>query len=182
MPPQTDSPGLARVAGEEFARYFRHLGDRVEKAALAIPEDRLWTKPFAFGNSIGHLVLHLTGNLNHYVGALVAGTGYVRDRDHEFTDAEKYPRDEVLARFREAVDLVIRTVESQDEADFIDARGRPEADPDAARPVPRLCGPHEQSHRPDELPGPGARVHHEGAAGLVAARTRDVRAGSSVSA
>ena len=115
MPPQTDSPGLARVAGEEFARYFRHLGGRVEKAAMAIPEDQLWTKPFAFGNSIGHLVLHLTGNLNHYVGALVAGTGYVRDREHEFTDAEKYPRDEVLARFREAVDLVIRTVESQSE-------------------------------------------------------------------
>ncbi len=53
---------------------------------MAIPEDQLWTKPFAFGNSIGHLVLHLTGNLNHYVGALVAGTGYVRDREHEFTD------------------------------------------------------------------------------------------------
>jgi uncharacterized damage-inducible protein DinB len=118
MPPQTDSPGLARVAGEEFARYFRHLGGRVEKAALAIPEDQLWTRPFAFGNSIGHLVLHLTGNLNHYVGALVAGTGYVRDREHEFIDPEKYPRDEVLARFREAVDLVTRTVESQGEADF----------------------------------------------------------------
>ena len=61
-------------------------------------------------------MLHLTGNLNHYVGALVAGTGYVRDREHEFIDPAKYPRDEVLARFREAVDLVIRTVESQDEA------------------------------------------------------------------
>jgi uncharacterized damage-inducible protein DinB len=116
MPPQTDSTGLAGVAAEEFARYFRHLGERVEKAATAIPEDRFWTKPFSFGNSIGHLVLHLTGNLNHYIGALVAGTGYVRHREHEFTDPEKYPRDEVLAKFREAVDLVVRTVESQDEA------------------------------------------------------------------
>jgi uncharacterized damage-inducible protein DinB len=118
MLPQTDSPGLARVVGEEFARYFRHLGGRVEKAAMAMPEDQLWTMPFAFGNSIGHLVLHLTGNLNHYVGALIAGSGYVRDREHEFTDSERYSRDEVLARFREAVDLVLRTVESQDEADF----------------------------------------------------------------
>jgi uncharacterized damage-inducible protein DinB len=116
MPPQTDSPGLARVAREEFARYFRHLGDRVEKAAMAVPEDRLWAKPFAFGNSIGHLVLHLTGNLNHYIGALVAGTGYVRHREHEFTDPEMYPREELLARFREAVDLVVRTIESQDDA------------------------------------------------------------------
>ncbi len=145
MPPQTDSPGLARVVSEEFARYFHHLGSRVEKATLAIPEDLLWTKPFAIGNSIGHLVLHLTGNLNHYVGALVAGTGYVRDRDHEFTDAEKYPRDEVLARFREAVDLVIRTVESQDEADF--------ATPvDAQKPIQTrlglflVCAAHMNNH------------------------------------
>ena len=119
MPSNTESPALARVVGEEFARYFRHLGERVEKAAMAIPEDQLWTKPFAFGNSIGHLVLHLTGNLNHYVGALVAGTGYVRHREHEFIDPAKYPRDEILAKFREAVDLVIRTVETQDEASLM---------------------------------------------------------------
>jgi uncharacterized damage-inducible protein DinB len=116
MPPQTDSNGLTGIATEEFGRYFHHLGERVEKAATAIPEDRFWTKPFAFGNSIGHLVLHLTGNLNHYIGSLVAGTGYVRHREHEFTDPEKHPRAEVLAKFREAVDLVTRTVRSQDEA------------------------------------------------------------------
>jgi uncharacterized damage-inducible protein DinB len=116
MPPTTDPPALARVAAEEFVRYFRHLADRVEKAATAVPEDRIWEKPFAFGNSIGHLVLHLTGNLNHYVGALVAGTGYVRHREHEFTDPATYPRVEVFAKFREAVDLVVRTIETQDEA------------------------------------------------------------------
>ena len=35
----------------------------------SVAEEQLWTKPFPFGNSIGHLVLHLTGNLNHYIGA-----------------------------------------------------------------------------------------------------------------
>jgi uncharacterized damage-inducible protein DinB len=116
MTPQTNPDGLARTTTEEFARYFRHLGERVEKAATAIPEERFWTKPFAFGNSVGHLVLHLTGNLNHYIGALVAGTGYVRHREHEFTDPDTHPRDQVLSAFREAVDLVVRTVQSQDEA------------------------------------------------------------------
>jgi hypothetical protein len=66
-------------------------------------------------------VLHLTGNLNHYIGALIAGTGYVRHREHEFTDPERYPRAEVLAGFREAVDLVIRTLESQGESDLMTA-------------------------------------------------------------
>jgi uncharacterized damage-inducible protein DinB len=116
MSPQTDATTLAIVAAQEFARYFRHLADRVEKAATAIPEERLWEKPFTFGNSIGHLVVHLTGNLNHYVGALVAGTGYVRHREEEFTDPSRPPRSELLGRFREAVELTIRTIEAQDDA------------------------------------------------------------------
>ncbi len=116
---QNNDPGtLAQITSEEFARYFRHLAGRAERAVLAVPEDRLWTKPFAFGNSIGHLVLHLTGNLNHYIGAIVAGTGYVRHREHEFTDTEKHPRDQLLANFRKAVDQVVQTLEFQDEAGF----------------------------------------------------------------
>ena len=115
MPPQTDPSGLASVVADEFTRYFRHLGERVEKAAMSVPEDRFWEKPFPFGNSIGHLVLHLTGNLNHYVGARIAGSGYVRHREHEFTDPVSHPRDEVLARFREAIEMVVRTIESQGE-------------------------------------------------------------------
>jgi hypothetical protein len=37
--------------------------------------------------SAGHLPLHLTGNLNYYIGAQIAATGYVRDRDREFTES-----------------------------------------------------------------------------------------------
>jgi Protein of unknown function (DUF1572) len=115
---EMESEELARLTADEFVRYFRHLAARVERAALAVPEDRLWTRPFPFGNSIGHLILHLTGNLNHYIGAIIADTGYVRHRDHEFTDTEEHPRDAVLASFQQAVDMVVRTLESQDGASF----------------------------------------------------------------
>src|ERR1035438_8979285 len=101
---QTSATGdseLARTTTDEFARYFRHLADRVDKAARSVTEEQLWIKPFPFGNSIGHLVLHLTGNLNHYIGSLVAGSDYVRHREHEFTDPVRYPLDELLARFHQ---------------------------------------------------------------------------------
>jgi uncharacterized damage-inducible protein DinB len=107
---------LARTTSDEFTRYFRHLADRVDKAARSVPENLFWVKPFSFGNSIGHLVLHLTGNLNHYIGSLVAGTGYTRHREHEFTDPTRHPREEVLARFHQAIDLVAQTLSSQDES------------------------------------------------------------------
>jgi hypothetical protein len=35
-------------------------------------------------NSSGNLVLHLIGGLNHFIGATLAHTGYIRDRDQEF--------------------------------------------------------------------------------------------------
>ena len=101
---------------EEFVRYFEHLAGRVERAARSLPHEKVYAKPFAYGNSVGHLILHLTGNLNHYIGAAIAGTGYVRDRPKEFTDASPPPPDVALARFHEAVAVVVRTIRSLDDA------------------------------------------------------------------
>jgi uncharacterized damage-inducible protein DinB len=114
-----DNSDLAKVTASEFARYFRHVAGRVDRAARSVTEEQLWIKPFPFGNSIGHLVLHLTGNLNHYIGALVAGSGYVRHREHEFTDAVRHPRDELLGRFHAAVELVATTLDKQDAESFL---------------------------------------------------------------
>jgi hypothetical protein len=119
MPPPTASSDLARTTALELVRYFRHMAARVEKAARSVTAEQLWIKPFPFGNSIGHLILHLTGNLNHYIGALMAGSGYVRHRGVEFTDPAHYPLDELLARFHQAVELVARTLEAQDESSFV---------------------------------------------------------------
>jgi hypothetical protein len=110
---------LACATRDELAGYFKHMATRVENAVRSVPGDRLWTKPFPFGNSIGHLVLHLTGNLNHYVGATIAGTGSVREREKEFTAADHPDAEAVLARFHEAVSLVVGTLGSQDDASFV---------------------------------------------------------------
>src|SRR3954467_11806618 len=114
-PPATASP-LATAVADDLVRYFRHRDARVERAVHSLPREALWVKPFAYGNSVGHLVLHLTGNLNHYIGAVIAGTGYVRDRPREFTEPAPPSPEEVLGGFREAVAMVVRTVQSLDDA------------------------------------------------------------------
>ena len=76
---------LNKAIGAGFARRFEELGEKVGELAGPLSDEQFWTKPFAFGNSFGHLVLHLTGNLNYYIGTEIAGTGYVRDRDREFS-------------------------------------------------------------------------------------------------
>jgi hypothetical protein len=109
---------LARLMGEEFGHYFEHMAARVERAVRSVPAASLWKKPFPFGNSVGHLVLHLTGNLNHYIGATIAGSGYVREREKEFTNPEHPPVEELLTRFHEAVSMVVRTLHSLDDEGF----------------------------------------------------------------
>jgi uncharacterized damage-inducible protein DinB len=139
------TPEFARLAVSEFTRYFRHMAQRVDRAARSIPPEQLWTKPLPFGNSIGHLILHLTGNLNHYVGALIAGTAYARDREHEFKDSTEHPRDELLARFHDAVELVARTLDAQDAAAL--ASAVPDQPPISTRlGLFLVCAAHMNNH------------------------------------
>ena len=49
-------------------------------------ESDLWLVPNGIANSAGNLALHLLGNLNHFIGAQLGQTGYVRQREKEFND------------------------------------------------------------------------------------------------
>ena len=105
------------IAAGLTARYTKLAGD-VGELAAPLSDEQFWTKPFAFGNSFGHLVLHLTGNLNYYVGAQIAGTGYVRDRPLEFSDATRPSKAEVLRKFNQAIEMVIGAIGSQSAEDW----------------------------------------------------------------
>lgn len=64
-----------------FARDIATLRFEVE---LYPSDDLLWREVPGCPNPGGNLVLHLAGNLRHFIGAQLGGTGYVRDRDAEF--------------------------------------------------------------------------------------------------
>jgi uncharacterized damage-inducible protein DinB len=138
---------LADEVRNEFVRYFRHLAGRVERAVRSLPREKLWVKPFAFGNSVGHLVLHLTGNLNHYIGAGIAGTGYVRNRPLEFTDPSQSPAEAVLAGFHEAIAMVVRTIESLDDESLVVPIQDPDRHPIQTRfGLLLVCAAHVNNH------------------------------------
>src|SRR5882762_8262185 len=99
------------------ARY-KKLASRVRELAGPLNDEQFWTKPFPFGNSFGHLTLHLTGNLNYYIGAQIANTGYVRDRPREFSEVERPSKEDLLSRFDTAVEMVVRTIAAQAEEDW----------------------------------------------------------------
>ena len=101
-----------------FTERYTHLACEVRELAAPLSGEQFWSKPFAFGNSFGHLVLHLTGNLNYYIGAEIGETGYVRDREREFTETNHPRKEETLKQFDEAVDVVLRTLMTQTSADW----------------------------------------------------------------
>ena len=105
------------IASGLTARY-KKLAGVVQELAAPLSDEQLWEKPFAFGNSFGHLVLHLTGNLNYYVGAQIAGTGYVRDRPLEFSDTARPSKAEVLEKFDQAIEMVVASINSQSAEDW----------------------------------------------------------------
>ena len=105
------SADVTAAAKAALVKELEGLRDAVRELAAPLSEQELWAKPVEPGNSVGHLVLHLTGNLNHFVGAQLGGTGYVRDREREFTEARPPTKAEALAGLNGAVATFCRVVE-----------------------------------------------------------------------
>ena len=109
---------LAGTAAAELAGYYEKVRVNLHKWVDPLTSEQFWRKPYLYGNSVGHLVLHLTGNLSYYIGARVAETAYVRNRDKEFTDPNPPHKDEALKAFDRTVAMVVATILKQSEEDW----------------------------------------------------------------
>ena len=119
---------------------------RVQQLAAPLTDAQFWRKPFPYGNSFGHLVLHLTGNLNYYIGAQIAKTGYVRDRPREFNDPNPPSKDEALKRFDDAVKMVLKTLRSQSPQDWSAEYSGVGTDAKNRLEIAVICAAHIQHH------------------------------------
>lgn len=89
-------------------------------------EASLWIIPEGLSNSAGTLALHVAGNLQHYIGAQLGQSGYMRDRAREFA-ARNVPRTQILAEIdatQEAIRATLpRLTPEQLEADYPETVG-----------------------------------------------------------
>jgi hypothetical protein len=104
------------VAG--LAAYYEFVAAQLHESVGPLSNEQFWRKPYPYGNSAGHLVLHLTGNLNYYIGARVAETGYVRDRDREFMLTQPPSKEAALQTFDGTIAMVVATIRKQGPADW----------------------------------------------------------------
>ncbi|HUM50650.1 MAG TPA: DUF1572 family protein [Chitinophagales bacterium] len=101
-----------------LADFFeRDLLKLKEEINLYKEENNLWKIENKISNSAGNLCLHLIGNLNHFIGATLGNTGYVRQRELEFS-SKNIPRNELHSEIDKLIPIVVNTLKNLNDADF----------------------------------------------------------------
>jgi uncharacterized damage-inducible protein DinB len=96
-------------------RIVVHLTGQVAACLEALNDQMIWWRANEQSNAIGNLVLHCVGATRYYIGHVVGGRDFVRDRDSEFSERQEIPKADLLARLMFAAneaDEVFRTFDA----------------------------------------------------------------------
>lgn len=107
-------------------RVTRVFPMQVRSSLEKVSEEQIWWRPNDKSNSIGNLVLHISGSLDHYLNFAIGGFPYNRDRDAEFAARETMSKEQLVTRFDEMVTRADKTFDGLNEARLIG----PSADPE----------------------------------------------------
>lgn len=99
---------LTKTLIKLFNRDLNKLKTEIE---LYKDETNLWLIDKNVTNSAGNLCLHLVGNLNAFIGAELGHTGYIRQRDLEFS-LKDIPRVELIHQVDDTIVMVKNILES----------------------------------------------------------------------
>lgn len=90
--------------------YEKELDNLTEEIKAYESDEQLWKVADGINNSGGNLCLHLTGNLQHFIGATLGESGYIRNREAEFK-LKNIPRQKLLEEIENTKRIVTDTLE-----------------------------------------------------------------------
>jgi len=94
--------------------YDRDLNRLKKEMELFNEENNIWKTTGNVKNSAGNLCLHLVGNLNTYIGKNIGHSGYIRDRDAEFS-LKNIPKEKLVQQVAETKEIVLSTLQNMTE-------------------------------------------------------------------
>jgi uncharacterized damage-inducible protein DinB len=97
--------------------FERELTKLIEEIKLYKSDAAIWKVEKDVKNSGGNLCLHICGNLQHFIGAVLGNTGYVRNRDKEFTDKD-IPSAQLVKEIEQTIKVVTKTLEAIPDSDL----------------------------------------------------------------
>src|SRR5262244_2042790 len=119
-----DDTVLAALRG----RITRIIPNQVRSAVETLKDEQLWWRPNEQANSVGNLVLHVSGSMRFYLSRGVRGIDYNRNRPAEFSERGPISRAQLLETFNETIAQAeqvfaaldgSRLVDSTDEPDYV---------------------------------------------------------------
>lgn len=99
---------------EIFERDLNKLRNEIN---LYKSDNDLWAVKGEIGNSGGNLCLHLLGNLNHFIGAVLGQSGFVREREREFS-SKNVPREKLNEEITKTIEVVKNCLNKLSAEDF----------------------------------------------------------------
>ena len=99
------------------AFFERDLNKVITEISLFKNENDIWKIKAGVLNSAGNLALHVIGNLNHFIGTTLGNTGYVRNRDEEFS-LKDIPREVLIADINDLKETIKNTLSKLSSADL----------------------------------------------------------------
>ncbi len=97
--------------------FERDLNKLITEINAYKDENNLWLIKEGISNSAGNLCLHLIGNLNHFIGAVLGNSGYVREREKEFS-LKNIPRKELISNLEKTIAVVKTSLTNLPEAEM----------------------------------------------------------------
>jgi uncharacterized damage-inducible protein DinB len=120
--PAQSSPNPVSAAFVEHARalLLSEYLPKIERCLERLTDEQLWWRANEESNSIGNLILHLSGNVRQWIISGLAGRPDHRERDKEFAQREQITREALLQLLRETLSEVDSVLAEFDHSRLLD--------------------------------------------------------------
>jgi hypothetical protein len=98
--------------------YLFELENLRQEISLYKNETNIWIVDKQITNSGGNLCLHILGNLQHFIGTTLLNTGYVRNREAEFTE-KNWSKETLQTKTLEVISLIHLAFEKLTDEDLL---------------------------------------------------------------
>jgi uncharacterized damage-inducible protein DinB len=111
MPSKPKNNPLAKLFLSEAQATFDRYLPRIIKCLDQLSNDEIWWRPNASSNSVGNIVLHLSGNVRQWIISGLGGVPDIRERDKEFSEQGVVPRAKLKTRLSKTVREACRVLD-----------------------------------------------------------------------
>ena len=123
----SDKPSLDQIALDAFRRRITKVFPAQIRTCIdELSDEQLWWRGNDESNSVGNLVLHVSGSTRNYLCRSIGHLDYKRDRPAEFAERGPIPKQQLLAIFDETISQASSVLDSFDTSRFTNQTEEPD--------------------------------------------------------